>query len=93
MFLKKIAAVAVLGASILGGTAMPTPVQAHYWHGGGAFVGGLVAGAVVGGAVAAATAPRYYAPRAYYGPGCGYYPYPPCAPVYAPAPYYGYPRY
>ncbi|WP_342641928.1 hypothetical protein [Rhodoligotrophos ferricapiens] len=97
MNFSKLTWAAVLAAAIMSNAATPMPAQAH-GHGGGAFVGGLIAGAVVGGAVAAASRPYPYYhmhPRAYYGPGCGYYPYPPCAPVYAPPPppppYY-YPR-
>jgi hypothetical protein len=47
----------------------------HAWHGalygrpGAAFAAGAAVGAI---GVAAATAPYYYGPR------CGYYPYPPC---------------
>ncbi|WP_137390778.1 hypothetical protein [Rhodoligotrophos defluvii] len=90
MRLPKSTVAAVLGMAIIASSLAPAPAQAHK---AGAFVGGLVAGAVIGGAVASASRPYYYKrPKVYYGPACGYYPYPPCGPVYAPPPPYYYPR-
>jgi hypothetical protein len=90
MKLMKLVTAAALCVGVISTTMPPKPAEARH----GALIGGLVAGAVIGGTIAAATA-RPYPPRVYYGPACGYYPYPPCAPVYAPPPppppyyYYG----
>lgn len=88
MKLMKLMIAVAISAGTLATTLPPTPAQARH---DGALIGGLVAGAVIGGAIASSN--NYYRrPKVYYGPACGYYPYPPCAPVYVapppPPPYY-----
>ena len=97
MKFSRLTMAAMLGVAIMASSFAPTPAEAKGKT--GALVGGLVAGAVIGGAIASTAKPYpyYKRPRVYYGPACGYYPYPPCGPVYVapppPPPYYYPPRY